>query len=37
VDEPLAFLRSRVVDGWDAENFMQTMKPLIEDPSRLLS
>jgi 2-oxoisovalerate dehydrogenase E2 component (dihydrolipoyl transacylase) len=27
----------RVVDGWDAANFMQTMKSLIENPIRLLS
>jgi 2-oxoisovalerate dehydrogenase E2 component (dihydrolipoyl transacylase) len=27
----------RVVDGWDAANFMQTMKALIENPIRLLS
>jgi len=27
----------RVVDGWDAANFMQTMKGLIENPLRLLS
>jgi 2-oxoisovalerate dehydrogenase E2 component (dihydrolipoyl transacylase) len=27
----------RVVDGWDAASFMQTMKPLIENPLRLLS
>jgi 2-oxoisovalerate dehydrogenase E2 component (dihydrolipoyl transacylase) len=27
----------RVVDGWDAANFMQTMKGLIENPIRLLS
>jgi 2-oxoisovalerate dehydrogenase E2 component (dihydrolipoyl transacylase) len=27
----------RVVDGWDAANFMQTMKALIENPLRLLS
>jgi 2-oxoisovalerate dehydrogenase E2 component (dihydrolipoyl transacylase) len=27
----------RVVDGWDAANFMQDMKPLIENPLRLLS
>ena len=26
----------RVVDGWDAANFMQTMKALIENPIRLL-
>ena len=27
----------RVVDGWDAANFLQTMKALIENPLRLLS
>ena len=27
----------RVVDGWDAANFMQTLKALIENPLRLLS
>ena len=27
----------RVVDGWDAANFMQAMKALIENPIRLLS
>ena len=27
----------RVVDGWDAANFMQTLKGLIENPLRLLS
>ena len=27
----------RVVDGWDAANFLQTMKKLIENPMRLLS
>jgi 2-oxoisovalerate dehydrogenase E2 component (dihydrolipoyl transacylase) len=27
----------RVVDGWDAANFMQTLKGLIENPIRLLS
>ena len=27
----------RVVDGWDAANFMQSMKALIENPLRLLS
>jgi 2-oxoisovalerate dehydrogenase E2 component (dihydrolipoyl transacylase) len=27
----------RVVDGWDAASFMQTMKPLIENPLRLLN
>ena len=27
----------RVIDGWDAANFMQTMKALIENPIRLLS
>jgi 2-oxoisovalerate dehydrogenase E2 component (dihydrolipoyl transacylase) len=27
----------RVVDGWDAASFMQTMKSLIENPLRLLS
>jgi 2-oxoisovalerate dehydrogenase E2 component (dihydrolipoyl transacylase) len=27
----------RVVDGWDAANFMQTIKGLIENPIRLLS
>ena len=27
----------RVVDGWDAANFLQSMKPLIENPLRLLS
>ena len=27
----------RVVDGWDAASFMQTLKPLIENPLRLLS
>ncbi|HET7315919.1 MAG TPA: dihydrolipoamide acetyltransferase family protein [Sphingomicrobium sp.] len=27
----------RVVDGWDAASFMQDMKPLIENPLRLLS
>ena len=27
----------RVVDGWDAANFLQTMKKLIENPLRLLS
>ena len=27
----------RVVDGWDAASFMQEMKPLIENPLRLLS
>ena len=27
----------RVVDGWDAASFMQTMKSLIENPIRLLS
>jgi 2-oxoisovalerate dehydrogenase E2 component (dihydrolipoyl transacylase) len=27
----------RVVDGWDAANFLAAMKPLIENPLRLLS
>jgi 2-oxoisovalerate dehydrogenase E2 component (dihydrolipoyl transacylase) len=27
----------RVVDGWDAASFLQTMKALIENPLRLLS
>ena len=27
----------RVVDGWDAANFLQAMKPLIENPLRLLA
>ena len=27
----------RVVDGWDAANFLQAMKKLIENPLRLLS
>ncbi|MBA3577505.1 MAG: 2-oxo acid dehydrogenase subunit E2 [Sphingomonas sp.] len=27
----------RVVDGWDAASFLQDMKPLIENPLRLLS
>jgi 2-oxoisovalerate dehydrogenase E2 component (dihydrolipoyl transacylase) len=27
----------RVVDGWDAANFLQAMKALIENPIRLLS
>ncbi|MEO6359222.1 MAG: 2-oxo acid dehydrogenase subunit E2 [Sphingomicrobium sp.] len=27
----------RVVDGWDAANFLQAMKALIEHPLRLLS
>lgn len=27
----------RVVDGWDAASFMQSLKPLIENPLRLLS
>ncbi|MCH8617425.1 2-oxo acid dehydrogenase subunit E2 [Sphingomonas sp. SM33] len=27
----------RVVDGWDAASFLQTLKPLIENPLRLLS
>jgi 2-oxoisovalerate dehydrogenase E2 component (dihydrolipoyl transacylase) len=27
----------RVVDGWDAANFMQAMKAYIENPIRLLS
>jgi 2-oxoisovalerate dehydrogenase E2 component (dihydrolipoyl transacylase) len=27
----------RVVDGWDAANFMAALKPLIENPLRLLS
>jgi 2-oxoisovalerate dehydrogenase E2 component (dihydrolipoyl transacylase) len=27
----------RVVDGWDAANFLQTMKRFIENPLRLLS
>ena len=27
----------RVVDGWDAASFMQAMKPLIENPLRLLA
>src|SRR6185503_9292650 len=27
----------RVVDGWDAANFMQTLKSYIENPLRLLS
>ena len=27
----------RVVDGWDAANFMQTLKTYIENPLRLLS
>lgn len=27
----------RVVDGWDAASFMQQLKPLIENPLRLLS
>jgi len=27
----------RVVDGWDAASFMQMMKPLIENPLRLLA
>ena len=27
----------RVVDGWDAANFLQALKPLIENPLRLLA
>jgi len=27
----------RVVDGWDAANFLQALKALIENPLRLLS
>ena len=27
----------RVVDGWDAASFMQAMKPLVENPLRLLA
>jgi 2-oxoisovalerate dehydrogenase E2 component (dihydrolipoyl transacylase) len=27
----------RVVDGWDAANFLQDMKKLIENPLKLLS
>ncbi|MDQ3245647.1 MAG: 2-oxo acid dehydrogenase subunit E2 [Pseudomonadota bacterium] len=27
----------RVVDGWDAANFLQALRPLIENPLRLLS
>ena len=27
----------RVVDGWDAANFMQALKALIENPLKLLS
>ena len=27
----------RVVDGWDAANFMQALKNYIENPLRLLS
>jgi len=27
----------RVVDGWDAASFMQALKPLLENPLRLLS
>jgi 2-oxoisovalerate dehydrogenase E2 component (dihydrolipoyl transacylase) len=27
----------RVVDGWDAASFMQTLKTYIENPLRLLS
>jgi len=27
----------RVVDGWDAANFLQAMKAYIENPLRLLS
>jgi 2-oxoisovalerate dehydrogenase E2 component (dihydrolipoyl transacylase) len=27
----------RVVDGWDAASFMQSLKPLLENPLRLLS
>ena len=27
----------RVVDGWDAANFMQDLKKLIENPLKLLS
>jgi len=27
----------RVVDGWDAANFMQALKGYIENPLRLLS
>jgi 2-oxoisovalerate dehydrogenase E2 component (dihydrolipoyl transacylase) len=27
----------RVVDGWDAASFMQTLKGFIENPIRLLS
>jgi 2-oxoisovalerate dehydrogenase E2 component (dihydrolipoyl transacylase) len=27
----------RVVDGWDAANFLQEMKRFIENPLRLLS
>jgi 2-oxoisovalerate dehydrogenase E2 component (dihydrolipoyl transacylase) len=27
----------RVVDGWDAANFMQDLKKAIENPLRLLS
>jgi pyruvate/2-oxoglutarate dehydrogenase complex dihydrolipoamide acyltransferase (E2) component len=26
-----------VVDGWDAASFLQAMKPLIENPLRLLA
>jgi 2-oxoisovalerate dehydrogenase E2 component (dihydrolipoyl transacylase) len=26
----------RVVDGWDAASFLAAMKPLIENPLRLL-
>ena len=27
----------RVVDGWDAASFMQDLRPLIENPLKLLS
>ena len=27
----------RVVDGWDAANFMQALKAYVENPLRLLS
>ncbi len=27
----------RVVDGWDAASFLQALKPLIENPLRLLA
>ena len=35
--EPLASCDHRVVDGWDAANFMQDLKKLIENPLQLLS